>query len=85
MRGAVFVTGGSGFVGSAAIEALLSRGYAVNALVNRRPIKANAERVNSIPGGLFDPKGLRASMQGCAAVIHTVGIIMEQPKRGIPG
>jgi nucleoside-diphosphate-sugar epimerase len=38
MPGKVFVTGGSGFVGQAVVEELLSRGYAVNALSNRQNI-----------------------------------------------
>lgn len=83
MRGTVFVTGGSGFVGSAVIDELIGRGYAVNALVHRQPIKVHPERVRSIPGGLFDPAALAEAARGCEAVIHLVGIIIERPSRGV--
>lgn len=82
MPGRVFVTGGSGFVGSAVIDELLSRGYGVNALFNRRPIR-RGDVVRSILGDLFDPHALDEGIRGCDAVIHLVGIIMERPAKGI--
>ncbi len=81
MAGRVFVTGGSGFVGSAVIDELVSRHYQVNALVNRRPL--DRADVQSIPGGLFNDRTLDEGIRGVDAVIHLVGIIMERPSRGI--
>jgi nucleoside-diphosphate-sugar epimerase len=81
MAGRVFVTGGSGFVGSAVIDDLVARGYAVTALVNRR--KLDRADVQSIEGGLFDDRALDDGARGCDAVIHLVGIIMERPSQGI--
>ena len=83
MQGKVFVTGGSGFVGSAVIEELVSREYSVHALTNRRKITIGGDRVRSVEGSLFDPAALRAGMEGCTAVIHIVGIIMEKRSKGI--
>ena len=77
----VFVTGGSGFVGSSVLDQLGTRGYQVNALVNRR--KLDRSDVESIQGGLFDDKALDEGMRGCDAVIHLVGIIMQRPSKGI--
>ena len=82
MPGRIFVTGASGFVGSAIVRELRSRSFTVNGLVNRRDLPAG-EGVRSIRGGLFDEAALAAGMDGCQAVIHLVGIIMERPARGI--
>jgi nucleoside-diphosphate-sugar epimerase len=81
MAGRVMVTGGAGFVGSTVIDELLSRGYAINALVNRHPIRKAG--VDSFEGGLFNGHALDRAMAGCSAVIHLVGIIMERPGKGI--
>lgn len=83
MRGRVFVTGGSGFVGSGVIEELARRGYAVNALSNRRQIKIGDQNVQTIKGDLFDAAALDEGVRGCTAVIHLVGIIREKPSEGI--
>jgi uncharacterized protein YbjT (DUF2867 family) len=79
----VFLSGGSGFVGSAVIRELTARQYSVQALANRRDITGLGELVQSFHGDVFDDKALDAAMQGCTAVIHLVGIIMEKPSKGI--
>src|SRR5690349_8906749 len=79
----VFVTGGSGFVGSAVIEELLARDYHVNALANRKPLPIDDSRVQSIRGDLFDNAALDSGMRGCDSVIHLVGIIIPKPSKGI--
>jgi NADH dehydrogenase len=82
MASRVFITGGSGFVGQAVIEELLSRGHAVNALSHRGSIGDLGNNVREIKGDLFDDDALDEGMRGCEAVIHLVGIIMENPKSG---
>jgi NADH dehydrogenase len=85
MPGRVFVTGASGFVGSAVLEELIARGYGVNALVNRRTLSGTAqdERVRAIKGDLFDQVALDQGMSGVEGVIHLVGVIMEKPSKGV--
>lgn len=81
MAETVFVTGGNGFVGSAVIKALLGRGHRVNALARGRaefPVN-----VRPIPGDLFEDASLDEGMNGCSAVIHLVGIIMENKAKGV--
>lgn len=78
----VFVTGGSGFVGTAIIDELLAKGHGVTALVNRRALPFG-QRVKTVSGDLFVPEVLAEGMNGADAVIHVVGIIRERPSRGI--
>ena len=78
----VFVSGGSGFVGSAVISELLQRGYGVNVLVHRGSLKLQHERLNVVRPDLFSVDELAKALSGCDAVIHLVGIIRENPRRG---
>jgi len=79
----VFLTGASGFVGSAVVKELIRAGLSVNALVNRKNLSETGGDVKSIRADLFDPAGLEAAMAGCDGVIHLIGIIQENPKAGI--
>jgi len=85
----IFVTGASGFVGSAVCNELLRRGFGVNALVRANedpppsPLPAYQEGEMKITGDLFDAASLDAAMRDCSAVINLVGIIMEKPSKGI--
>lgn len=81
----VFITGGTGFVGKAVIHALQARGFTVRCLV-RPGSEADLkgfEGIERVPGNVLIPKGLEASMEGCSALIHLVGIIREHPGRGV--
>jgi uncharacterized protein YbjT (DUF2867 family) len=71
----IFLTGATGFVGSAVLDELLGRGHRVHALVRKG--KIDREGVTTFVGDLFDDAVLDAAMAGCAAVIHLVGIIRE--------
>jgi uncharacterized protein YbjT (DUF2867 family) len=76
----VFLTGATGFVGKHMLERLLAEGHAVRALV-RDPQKVNlAEhgKVDLVAGDVVEGTRLDAGMQGCDAVIHLVGIIVEK-------
>jgi uncharacterized protein YbjT (DUF2867 family) len=83
----VFLTGASGFVGCNMLKRLLAEGHSVHALV-RDPQKASQivqtapvpGRVEFFPGDVVQGAGLDAAMQGCDAVIHLVGIIVEKGK-----
>lgn len=79
----IFLTGAGGFVGAAVLRELLRRGSAVHALVNRQPPRSSDPRVQSFPGGLFDPQAVDQAMQRCTGAIHLVGIIAEQPGKGV--
>ncbi|HEX8523858.1 MAG TPA: complex I NDUFA9 subunit family protein [Tepidisphaeraceae bacterium] len=83
MAGRIFVTGASGFVGTAVVEELLSRGYDVSALSNRRKLSVQDPRLRTTQGDLFNPRALDEGLRDCDAVIHLVGIIMEKPSAGV--
>ncbi len=81
----VFVTGGTGFVGRALIQALRAEGHVVRCLVRRgseRELKG-LEAIERVEGDVLLPDPLADSMSGCDAVVHLVGIIRERPTRGI--
>ncbi|MDB5356269.1 MAG: dehydrogenase [Phycisphaerales bacterium] len=83
MQNRVFVTGGSGFVGSAVIAELLSRGHPVTALAHRGKLKAEDSRIRVVAGDLFNTAALDDGLRDCQAIIHLVGIISEKPSDGI--
>lgn len=72
----VFLTGGTGFIGSHTAERLIQRGDEVVALV-RTPSKADrlgALGCDLIPGDLADEDAIRAGMSDCQAVIHAAAM-----------
>jgi NADH dehydrogenase len=81
----VFVTGSTGFVGKHVARALLAQGFLVRCLVrpgSEHDLKGFAS-IDRVPGDVLEPDDLTASIEGCAAIVHLVGIIREQPSRGV--
>ena len=77
----VFLTGATGYIGSAVLDALLRAGQQVTALV-RDPEKAERVRVRGVQpivGELSKPKSYTAAAEDCDGVIHTA---FEPSKRG---
>lgn len=78
----VFVSGASGFVGTAVVQELLRRGHLVHAAVRTRELRLNDARVTCFRGNLDDPTLLDRALERCSAAIHLVGIIREDPGHG---
>ncbi len=72
LPGPAFVTGGSGFVGRALIDALVARGVAVRALArsDRAEATVRAHGAEPVRGDLEDGLALRRGTAGASAVFH---------------
>lgn len=81
----VFVTGATGFVGRSVIHALRTEGYSVRCLVRRgsEPDLRGFGGIERVEGDVLVPGTLEAAITGCDTAIHLVGIIREQPRRGV--
>lgn len=71
-----FVTGGTGFVGSAVVRALLNAGHEVRALIrpNANTRQLDGLAVTRITGDLGDSDVLLKAMTGCEWVFHVAAL-----------
>lgn len=69
----IAVTGGTGFVGQALLDAALAQGRDVQALARRPQDKRKG--VKWIAGDLGDKRALKKLVQGVEAVIHVAGVV----------
>jgi nucleoside-diphosphate-sugar epimerase len=77
----IFLTGATGYIGSAVLDALLRNGHSVTALV-RDPEKAERmtmRGVQPVVGDLAEPSSYSSVVEGCDGIVHTA---FEQSKRG---
>jgi dihydroflavonol-4-reductase len=67
-----FVTGATGFVGSAIVRALLAAGIGVRALARRQSLRANLDglAIDLVEGDMRDPAAIRAGTEGTRYVFH---------------
>lgn len=77
----IFITGATGFLGSAVVRALGDRPLRllVRNLAQHR--ERESRTVELVEGDVTDSGSLRDAMTGCDAVIHLVGIIEESRNR----
>lgn len=69
----VFVTGGTGFVGSHLVDALLAQGAVVRCLVRTDPKWLRGLPVEVVQGTLHDVEALTRAVEGVDAVFHMAG------------
>jgi dihydroflavonol-4-reductase len=76
----VLVTGGTGFIGSHSVAALLSQGHQVRLLVRSQDRVARSlsplgvAEVESVLGDVTDPGSVEEAMAGCDAVLHAAAV-----------
>jgi nucleoside-diphosphate-sugar epimerase len=81
----VLITGGTGFVGSHTVAAVIGAGHSVRLLV-RRPERVQAalaplavEEVETVTGDVLDPASVQAAVEGCDALINAAAIFSLDP------
>ncbi|KAJ2776762.1 hypothetical protein H4R18_005492 [Coemansia javaensis] len=86
----ILVVGGSGFVGQAVCRSALARGWEVLSLSRHgapeRPAADQgrlASGVQWIKGDALRPETFREHLAGCDAVVHSVGVLMENGYKGL--
>ena len=84
----VLVTGGTGFLGSHTVAALVRRGHAVRILARSPGRVAPALAPHGSPaveverGDVLDRPSVEAALEGCDAVIHAANVFSTDPRRG---
>src|SRR4051794_22701321 len=81
----VTVTGGSGFIGSSVVDALIDAGYTVRILDTQSPYRGD---VDWRPVDLLDLAGLTAALEGSGPVIHLAAMadvndVIASPARSV--
>jgi dihydroflavonol-4-reductase len=77
----VFVTGGSGLIGSYLIPALVAQGHRVRALYRGQvPAIADADQVEWVEGDILDVALLRKALQGVGYAFHSAGLVSYAPQ-----
>lgn len=84
----ILVTGGTGFLGSHVVLALLDEGHSVRLLV-RRPAQVEATFAphgvhveDVMTGDVLDRDAVAAAIEGCDAVVHAAAVFSFDPRRG---
>ena len=83
----VLVTGGTGFVGSHAVAAIVGAGHDVR-LLARRPEQVRAslgplrvDVADVMAGDVLDERAISRAVEGCEAAVHAAAIFSLDPRR----
>ncbi len=85
----ILVTGGTGFVGSHIVLALLERGHDVRLLVRRReqvavtfdPHDVTIDPEAVVVGDVLDADAVTRALDGCEAAVHAAAVFTFDPRR----
>lgn len=76
----VLVTGGTGFVGSHSVRALLDAGHHVRLLIRDRA-RARVQGVELAEGDVIDQAAVEKAVAGCDAVLHAASVYSLQRRK----
>jgi len=81
----VALFGGSGFVGSYLVDALLTAGHKPSLLVREDSVNKlrNADHCRISYGDISSAEAIRCTLGGCDALIYNIGILKEKRSQGI--
>ncbi len=79
------IIGGTGFVGSYVLDALAREGHGTRVLTRRGSEHKLPELpgIEPVPGDVADEQAIRNCFEGCDAAIYLIGVLREQPSKGI--
>ncbi len=75
----IFITGGTGYIGSGLIPLLIAKGFEVNALVRKGSENKLPDGCNIIYGNALDSNSFKENVKGCDIFIHLVGVSHPAP------
>jgi uncharacterized protein YbjT (DUF2867 family) len=78
----VFVTGGTGYMGSTLVPALMERGHRVRALVRNNSKGKLPAGCEVVTGDALDAKTYRQFIRPCDTFVHLVGVAHPSPAKG---
>jgi uncharacterized protein YbjT (DUF2867 family) len=81
----VTLFGGTGFVGSYLVDALVAAGHAPRLLVRRgsEGKVRHADQIEIVNGEIGDAGAVAASLEGADAAIYNIGLLREFPRQGV--
>ncbi len=74
MNNKIFITGGTGYIGSRVIPELIKNGFEVNALVRKGSESKLPDGCNIIFGNALDKSSFEDKVAGCDTFIHLIGV-----------
>jgi uncharacterized protein YbjT (DUF2867 family) len=76
----VLVTGGTGFVGPAIVQALVDAGHTVRVLERKPGRSAGLPSQEAVQGDVTDPASLQRATEGQEVVVHLVALLAGPPE-----
>src|SRR5581483_7152713 len=78
---AVFMTGGTGYIGRSLAASLIARGHTVHVLIRRGSETKLPNGCKAVPGDDLDQATYREAVRGCDTLVHLVGVAHPSPAK----